>query len=62
MRQIKTLHQLAKAAENRKAVISGGWYLPMKPMPAAVLINMTGSVILKVLNNGLYIYERNKKQ
>ena len=59
--RIRTLKALAKAAENRKAVIvprSGPFNTHI---PAAVILNLQGAVILNLLRLGMYIYQPKKK-
>lgn len=60
--RIKTLHQLAKAAQQRRAVIatSSAFGNP-KPNSAAWVLNMPGSCILGRLNAGLIIYKPKQK-
>jgi len=65
-KRIKTLQQLAKAAQERKSVV--GWLGAygnnyMKPKPAAFVLNMSAAWVLTCINIGLYTYhpERKKK-
>lgn len=61
--QIKTLEQLDCAAQKRRSVYKKTFPLGMfnRPMPAAVLLRMTGEVILRAFRDGLYVYERAKR-
>lgn len=64
-KRIKTLQQLAKAAQERKAVLGWNWTTPddWRPRPAAFVMNLSAHVVLRCLTLGLYIYhpERKKK-
>lgn len=64
-KRIKTLQQLAKAAQERKAVLGWNWTTPddWRPRPAAFVMNLSAHVVLRCLTWGLYIYhpERKKK-
>lgn len=58
-RQIKTLHQLAKAASERRAVIlTYGWHTRL---PAAVIMNWQAAHVLKHLDAGIYIYNGKRR-
>lgn len=51
--RIRTLHQLAKAADQRRATIWNGSILP-----ARVVLNMPGPQILLRLNSGMKVYQK----
>ncbi len=58
-RQIKTLHQLAKAASERRAVtLSLGWN---RRLPAAVVMNYQAGYVLKLLDAGIYLYNGKRR-
>lgn len=55
-KRIKSLKQLEEAVINKKAV-----YCPhtnFKGIPAAVMINMQGKLLLRLFNKGMYIYKK----
>ena len=56
--QVKTLKQLHKAGEDKKAVICPVSMAFKKPKPAKVIINLQGSCILKLMNQGLFVYNK----
>ena len=56
MKKIKSLQGLKRAAINKRAVVFHG-----RPVPAAVVMNFTGALILSLIKRGLPIYEKNKK-
>lgn len=64
-KRIKTLQQLAKAAQERKSVLGWNWVTPddWRPRPASFVMNLSAHLVLRCLNWGLYIYhpERKKK-
>jgi hypothetical protein len=58
-RQIKTLHQLAKAASERRAVtLSLGWN---RRVPAAVVLNHQAGYVLKLIDAGIFIYNGKRR-
>lgn len=58
--RIETLHELGYAAENRMAVMVPGTVWE-KPKPAAVLMQQQGTMILSLINKGMFIYMNQKK-
>lgn len=58
-RQIKTLHQLAKAASERRAVICNLGC--RNRVPAAVVMNHQAGYVLKLLNAGIYLYNGKRR-
>jgi len=57
--RIRTIEDLAKAADNHKAVSVPGsvWE---KPKPAMVLMQLQGALIVKLMRKGIYIYHKKK--
>ena len=55
--RIDTLHELGEVAKERRSVIVPSMYTP-KPQPAAFVINMSGTTILRWLHTGLFVYEK----
>lgn len=58
--QVKTLEDLARLRKERRAVIGLDPSSVTKPLPAAIVLNMPGSVILSRIYFGLYVYEKPK--
>lgn len=58
-RQIKTLHQLAKAASERRAVTLN--YGCRGRVPAAVVMNHQAGYVLKLLDAGIYLYKGKRR-
>jgi len=59
--RIKTIHELDYAANNHKAVIIPGTVWE-KPKPAAVILHLPGKVILNLIDHGIYLYTKPKKE
>ncbi len=58
-KKINTLRELDEARLAKKACIfqpKQPWH--KKPIPAAFLINMTGDMLLRLFDNGMYIYKK----
>lgn len=58
--RINTVEDLAHVAKQRRSVVRG--CDPHSPMPAAVMLNMQGRVILQVIKGGLFVYERAERR
>ena len=61
-KRIWDLDGLKEAAIWRRAVVvpRAGWTPWQKPKPATFMLNLTGSVLLRLFNVGMYIYEKEK--
>jgi hypothetical protein len=59
--QITTLGQLAEAMLQKRAVVVPGtvW---SAPRPAAVIMQLQGTMILKLIGKGMYLYNKPKKE
>ena len=59
--KIETLQRLHELKIEKRSVYSS---MPMlqKAKPAAVVINMSGQIILQLIQSGLYVYEPKSKQ
>jgi hypothetical protein len=57
-KQIYTVEQLAQAARDRRSVTgkNGRWH-SWRHLPAAVVLRMQASVVLNVIEGGLFYYE-----
>lgn len=53
--RVKTVEDLYALAFDRKSVI-GKYCIGERPIPATVVLNMTGVTILKMISSGLYEY------
>ena len=59
--RVETLEDLAVLVEAKKQVYEKGYKRMLStPKPAAFVINLSGSIILSLIREGLYVY--NKKQ
>lgn len=58
-RRIKTLHALAKAASERRAVTLS--YGRNGRVPAAVVMNHQAGYVLKLLDAGIYLYNGKRR-
>lgn len=58
MERINDLENLWRAAKNKKAVVCPDLPAWKKPTPAAFMINLTGSTLLRLFDHGLYIYSK----
>lgn len=59
--QITNLEQLAKAAEDKRAVICPSLNCWRLPRPAAFVINEQGARLLRLFNSGMYLFIKDKK-
>lgn len=57
-KKVKTLRKLAELAELKKAVIVPAFWIWNQPRPAAFILRLQGWEILKLLNAGMYVYEK----
>ena len=62
MIKINNLEQLNDAIFLKKAVFCPNSNLLKKPKPAAVVMNFQGHIILKLLQSGMYVYEKTVKR
>lgn len=61
LERIKTLKQLKKLVLKKKAVIvpnTGAW---RKPRPAAFMIHLSGEILLRLFERGMYEYKKAEK-
>ena len=63
MRQIHSLGKLMAAVDDRKAVICPNTMAAFRrPIPAAVIANMQGAIIHRLIKAGMFIYEPKKER
>lgn len=58
---ILSLDGLEYAVKNKKAVTCPGTNMS-GPIPAAFLMNMSGTIIIRLIKRGLYIYKPKEKE
>ncbi len=58
---VYSLHDLRDAMDNHKAVYVPKSRIWRKPRPAAFIINLMGGEIIRLLDMGMFIYEKGKK-
>ena len=59
--RIINLHQLRMAVDYKKAITCPKSLNYGKPMPAAFIINMSGAIIFRLFESGMYVYEKKTK-
>jgi hypothetical protein len=59
--QIKNLNELWIAAQNKRAVHVPSLFCYKKASPAAWVIHFSGEILLKLFNEGMFIYNSKKK-
>jgi len=57
---VKTLEDLAKATEDHRAITIPGTVWE-KPKPASVILHLPGVIILSLLRQGIYLYNKGGK-
>lgn len=56
--QITSLDALSRLAEQKRAVVCPAAVGFKSPRPAQFVINMSGTMILRFMQSGLYLYEK----
>ena len=59
--KIESLQRLSELAQEKRAVFQKVRGPIMHPKPAAFVLNMNGSMILRFIEAGLYVYEKKEK-
>lgn len=59
--RIRSLAQLVDASDDKRAVTCPNYHNWKGPRPAAVMVNLSGAILHKLINNGMYIYEKTRK-
>ena len=62
MIRIRSIYELERAMKQKRAVIIPGTAKWQKPKPAAIIINLPLARVLKLLKEGIYLYEKPKKK
>jgi len=60
--QVEGLLHLKKLAEQKKSVICPGLRVWNQREPAGFILNLPGAIIAQMLESGLFIYEKEKKE
>ena len=61
MNRIRSIEELATAAEHRRAVTIPDTVWE-KPKPASVILHLQGTIIIKLLRQGMYLYSTKIKE
>ncbi|MDI9430465.1 MAG: hypothetical protein QM570_01950 [Planctomycetota bacterium] len=59
--RITTLAELSRLVTSKRSVVVPTRIWAAKPIPAAVVINMTGTIIMGMFKAGMYLYEPKRK-
>jgi hypothetical protein len=60
-RQIFTLDDLKNAVNAKQSIVVPNTRSFQGPIPAAFAINMSGTILLRLFGDGMFIYEKPKK-
>lgn len=61
MKRITTLKQLLDAALDRRSIVCPKTTCWRGPIPAAFVINQQGRVLFNLMQSGMYLYEKPKR-
>jgi len=61
-KRITTLEQLAAASAAKKAIVTRTQFFTNRHMPAAFILNMSGSVLHCMMRQGMFIYTPKQSQ
>ena len=56
--KIETLRSLKNCVDRKRAVICPASRAFNRPVPAAIVINMQGIMLLRLFDDGLYVYKK----
>jgi len=59
--KVMGIHAIERYAKEKRALVCPGFGAFDKPKPAAVIINLPGAIILRMIDHGLYVYITHKK-
>jgi hypothetical protein len=62
LHKINTIKELKEVADNRKSIIIPKSRVWNMPKPASFLIQLPGIILVKLLEQGIYIYQAKKKE
>ena len=60
LERVRTLSDLVEAASAKKSVVCPGNWAWSKPKPAAVVINLNGITLHRMIEQGIYVYDKPK--
>jgi hypothetical protein len=60
MKRLTTVQEIRTAALNRQSVICPKSNCFCKPVPAAFIINQIGITLARLLDSGMYLYDKEK--
>lgn len=61
LKHIHNLNDLWAAAVSRKSVVIPNARFCTKPLPAAFVINLQGNLLKALFDNGMFVYQPEKK-
>ena len=56
--RVYSLWDLKSLVSQKRSVVCPTWVGFMRPRPAAFVMNMTGDVLLRMFDDGMYVYEK----
>ena len=59
-KMITNLYELQNAVHKKRSVFCPHYYVFRNPIPAAFVINLSGQMILNLINEGIYLYKKTK--
>lgn len=60
--RVTTLGQLRDLAYAKRAVVVPSTVCWAAPRPAAFMLNVSGGVLLRLMERGMFVYERRRKE
>jgi hypothetical protein len=60
--QVTSLERLIELAKERRSVQVNHDWPAFKCKPAAFIVNMSGTIIQRMFNSGMYVYEKEDKK
>lgn len=61
-KRIYDLDGLYRARTDRRSVVVPSSHSYKKPLPAATFMNLSGELLLRLFQDGMYIYEKGDKR
>jgi len=59
--KIECLQDLYDIRRFRRSVVVPAWSVWKDPKPAAFMMNLSGEILLRMFNKGMYLYEPKRK-
>lgn len=60
-KKIKSLNDIYKARADKRALYVPDNHCLKGPLPAAVYFNLSGEILQRLMQDGMYVYEKEKK-